>query len=77
MTFVRRMGLQPPNDYQKAGNKKGEIRRFRLFWLLHQRLSPLINYLILDSLDVFSLWAFLALGHGEANFLAFSQGFET
>lgn len=31
----------------------------------------------LDSGDVFSLWAFLALGHSEANFLAFGQGFET
>ena len=32
---------------------------------------------MLDGLDIFGLWAFLTLGHGEANLLAFSQGFET
>ena len=33
--------------------------------------------LILDSLNIFSLRAFLALSHGEANALAFNKGFKT
>lgn len=73
MTFVSATG----KDHQKADNKKGETRRFRLFSCYISDLWSLINYLILDSLNVFSLWAFLALSNGEANFLAFSQGFET